>query len=307
MKLFNQKTIKWIQNKSFSANIFLLEQLEFFQRAEYLNNCVLNSNEQGIDNSHYCDMEIVVSLTTYGKRLYDVYLAIESIMRQTLKPNKIVLWLGDEVNDTDIPITLKKQQKRGLEIRYCKDIMSYTKLIPSLKTFPDSAIITIDDDNLYNFDLIENLITSYKKNPNLIHSARIHRMKLIGKNKLEKYEKWDMSYEHFDVSPLNFPTGAGGVLYPPGCFNKEIFNQDVFMNICKYNDDVWFKAMALLNGAMSRKIYTHDKSGNDFLLNKNDNIQDTGLFKININKGMNDIQIKAVFDKYNLYKLLVNT
>ena len=306
MQVFKLK--KWVQRKTkmLFSPLFdhSIEQLTYHHRAEYLNNLAVNSNESGISNAKYCNNEIIVSLTTYDRRLYDVYLAIESIMQQTMKPNRIILWLSNELKNADIPLVLQKQQKRGLEIRYCKDLRSYKKLIPALEAFPVDTIITIDDDCLYYFDLVENLVNSYKNNPNIVSCARMHRIKLLNNNTLEKYAKWTWRDDSCDISPLVFPTGAGGVLYPPRCFNQEVFNEDVFFDICKYADDVWFKAMALLNNVLSRKIYTHNKNGDDFFTNNN--IQDNALFKINVNEGMNDIQLKAVFDKYNLYNKLTS-
>ena len=35
--------------------------------------------------------KITISLTTFGKRIDDVYLALESIARQTLKPNRVII------------------------------------------------------------------------------------------------------------------------------------------------------------------------------------------------------------------------
>jgi hypothetical protein len=270
---------------------------------QYLDNLVLHSREFGVAKDIYDTNELIVSLTTYGKRLSEVYLTIETIMQQTIKPNKIVLWLGDDAKKMDIPVTLKNQQKRGLEIHYCEDIGSYTKLIPSLQKFPGSIIITIDDDCLYNFDIIENLYGAYKNNPSQIYALRLHRMKIRSSHRLEKYSNWVWGYENFDASPLNFPTGVGGVLYPPHCFAKEVFNKDVYLSICKYADDVWFKATSLMNGFISQKAYTHNKNGNDFLIN--DNVQDITLAKQNNDKSMNDIQLKAVFDKYDLYRYLI--
>ena len=63
--------------------------------------------------------KIVVSLTTYNKRTKTVYKTIESIFNQTIKPNKIILWLDkDEFNINNIPKTLKKQINQGLEIDF---------------------------------------------------------------------------------------------------------------------------------------------------------------------------------------------
>ena len=303
MRSFKSIIKHWLQRKFMTAGGIFSDHLAFrFSyaiRAEHLNNCALNSVDSGVSDNKYCNNEFIVSLTTYDRRLYEVYLAIESIMQQTMKPNKIVLWLSDDLKNVNLPSLLRNQQKRGLEIRFCKDIRSYKKLIPSLKTYPDAAIITIDDDVLYNFDLIESFIRSHMENPGVVYSAKMHRIKLLKNGNLEKYKKWKEKYESFDLSPLNFPTGIGGILYPPNCFNSEIFNEDVYMNICKFNDDIWFKAMSLYNGTMSGKIFTHSKSGEDHL--SNDKAQVISLSHINIDKNMNDVQLKAVFDKYDLY------
>jgi len=282
-----------------SLNALLVDRFAYIARAEYLANCAQNCNEMGISAEKYCDNDIVVSLTTYGIRLFDVYLSIESIMQQTLKPNRLILWLGDDLKNVHIPLILQKQQKRGLEIRYCKDIGPYTKLIPALKAFPSSCIITVDDDHLYGFDLMENLVLAHKMKPGTVYCARMHRMKLLSPKSPEKYEKWTQHYDHSDISPLNFPTGVGGVLYPPNCFSKEVFNEEVFLDICKHADDIWFKAMALYNGVMAQKIPFSRK--NYFT---GDFAQKQSLFNLNVVKNMNDIQLKAVFDRYNLYEKL---
>jgi len=294
----------WIGKKILSANKLFGKDLEkkfsYIYRYEYLNNCSLNSNVSGVSNIKYCDSEVIVSLTTYGNRLYEVYLAIESIMQQSLKSNRIVLWLSDELKDCTLPIVLQKQQRRGLDIRYCKDIRAYTKLIYSLKEFPNEIIITIDDDHLYYFDLIEVLVNSYKTNSNFIYSQDILNMKLMSHDKLEKYSKWK-KVNNNTPSHFNFPRGVGGVLYPPNCFNNEVFNENVFLDICKYADDIWFKAMALFNGTMAQRIFTHNKNDIDCLTNKASEHSTLN----HINKNMNDIQLKSVFDKYKLYEKLI--
>jgi hypothetical protein len=294
------KDIKLLFKKYIDKNI--TNRLEYCAKVQYLNQSVLHSKELGITSDLYGTNELIISLTTYNKRLYEVYLTIETIMQQTMKPNKIVLWLEDDLKSIPIPLALQKQEERGLEIKYCEDTKSYNKLIPSLQQYPESIIVTIDDDVLYNFDILENLYNSYKNEPSRIHTLRMHRIKLRSPDRLEQYSKWNWNYENFDVSPLNFPTGIGGVLYPPHCFNQEVLNKNVFMNICKYADDIWFKAMSLLNGVISQKAYTHNKNGKNYLIN--DNVQDITLAKYNNDKSMNDIQLKAVFDKYNLYHYL---
>lgn len=281
----------------------LKEQLNYDIRNLYLIDKVLNCKESGITNKKNNKNEIIVSLTTYGKRLFDVAITIESIMQGSMKPNRIVLWLGEDMRNITLPITLQKQQNRGLEISYCKDIRSYKKLIPTLKKYPEASIITIDDDAIYEYDLVEKLVNMHKLYPQSIIANRIHQMVLDQIGKPVSYMKWNWYANPKESSPLNFFTSGGGVLFPPHSLNIEVFNEHVFTDICKYADDVWWNAMALKEGTNVLKCYTHDKRGEDYLMNMN--VQDIGLFKINtVGECGNDKQIKAVYERYDLWEKL---
>lgn len=280
----------------------LHNQTQYNNRVNWLNNSVLNNNEKGISEYNYNGVDVIVSLTTYGRRLYDVYLTIESIMQQSRKANKIVLWLSDDLQQKELPMLLQLQQKRGLDICYCKDIRSYKKLIPALKQFPNDVIITVDDDVLYDIDMLDKLIIAYLQEPNYVHYNRGHKMRKDANKKLEKYANWEWFSTSMETSPLNFPTGVGGILYPPFSLSPEVFNEDVFLKISPHADDVWFKAMSLLNGTGSKKCFTRNSNGEEYL--ENSSVQDVALYKINYEQNQNDIQIRAVFDKYDLYKLL---
>lgn len=278
-------------------------RLLFNQKKYFLEQAVLHSAESGVNGEKYCSHDIVVSLTTYGRRVHDVYLTIESLMEQTLKANRILLFLDNGFRSTPLPITLKKLEERGLEIHFCKDIRSYTKLIPALMMCPDDAIVTVDDDMLYEIDMLEKLVHAYLEDPGYVYCNRQHRMVLNKNNELLPYNRWWWNCPETDANILNFPTGVGGVLYPPRSFDEEVFNENVYMDICRFADDVWFKAMTMKKGMLSRKVVTRDPRGEEFLVNNA--VQDMGLFHLNIRgKNLNDPQIKAVFDKYDLYTLL---
>ena len=72
----------------------------------------------------------IIDRTSNRHTTYDT---IESIMEQTMKANRIILWLDYSFEKQPLPKALQLLQKRGLEIEYCKDIRSYKKLIPALK------------------------------------------------------------------------------------------------------------------------------------------------------------------------------
>lgn len=265
---------------------------------------ILHDTESGVTSHRYTDHDIIVSLTTYGKRIHDVAFTIESIMQQSMKPNKIVLWLDYSFQNQQLPQSLINQQKRGLEIAFCEDLRSYKKLIPSLRSFPNDAIITFDDDLLYDYDIVEHLIVAYLQNPGFIHSCRGHQMLFDSDHRLFPYNLWKWNVSGVGIIDSYFLTGGGGTLYPPHSLDTEVLNEDVFMDICKFADDVWFNAMALKKGTQINKVYTRNVKGDDFLVNEA--MQDIGLRNVNIEDDMlNDSQIKAVFFKYGLYDKLI--
>lgn len=149
--------------------------------------------------------------------------------------------------------------------------------------------------------MIERLIMAHQTTPDAIYACRIHSMEFDNKGNLLPYHKWD--YTKASIPKRHFVTGTGGVLYPPGSLGTEVFNEKVFLDICPTADDVWFTAMAKLNGTPIMKVETRNRNGEDYILNQA--VQDMGLRHINKGKnGKNDEQIKAVFTKYGIYDLI---
>lgn len=283
--------------------LFKVEQVKCEITRSYLIDKILNSTKMGVNVEEYCDREVIVSLTTYGKRVWDVALTIESIMQQTLLPNRIILNLDENLRSIPLPRMIEAQVIRGLEIKYVKDIKSYTKLIPTLRENPESIIITIDDDVLYECDVIERLVDSYKENPNDVSALRTHYIQFYNNGTVKPYNKWIYTSTLPCSSYRNFQTGVGGVLYPPHVLHSEVMHEEIFMDICPTADDVWFHAMTVLNGRKIVKVAARHPNGDNYMLN--DNVQDIGLFHINTGQnGANDRQIKAVYEKYGLLEKL---
>lgn len=289
-KIFSMVKSKIIEN---TADTLRLEL-----KINELTNFALHSTSKGVTSDKICNEEVIVSLTTHGSRYYDCYLAIESIMQGTVKPNKIVLWVGEELKDTPIPVLLQNQMKRGLEIRYRRDIRSYTKLIYALKEFPNAVIITVDDDILYSYDVVENLTTAHNKYAGCICANVVHYIPKDLNTNYQSLLKWDFVRDYHKQLEHSLFEGFSGVLYSPNSLNTEVFNESVFMEICKYADDVWFSAMAMLQ--KTKVIYSYPHAG---LFNwiETKESQLSALQNIN-SKGevLNDKQVKAVFSRYKL-------
>lgn len=279
-----------------------VNDIRFHLNYDDLSTKALSESKSGISNQKYGESEVIVSLTTHGKRIYDVHAAIESIMQGSVKPNRIVLWVSEDYRKIVLPLTLQKQMERGLEIRYCKDVRSFTKLVPALKEFPEASIITVDDDILYPHDMLEYLINAHKECPDCICANWIREYPRNLGEKFISLLKWPQPTDVEDISERFFFEGFAGVLYPPHSLDKEVFNESVFLDICKYADDVWFNAMALKAGTKVKYAWKHYSIAS-FIYNEG--VQCTALQNVN-NKGecLNDIQIRSVYDKYGLWQYL---
>lgn len=261
-------------------------------------NLFLNANMVGTTHDAYPEGELIVSLTSYGSKLQLLYLTIESLLHQTIKPNRIILWLDEtKYNSFDsIPMALHEQEKRGLEIRLCEDVRSYTKLIPTLVNYPDAVVVSVDDDMLYPIDFVERLYRAYQKDPSKIYFYRGHYVLFDKNGEPRPYLDWvKQGAKGCDI--YNFPTGVGGILYPPHCYHEDMTNKELFLQLCPNADDVWFKTMTFLKGTLCEKI---DTPHYDTLFVPIDIDEESSLQRINVVSGGNDKQIAAVFRHYNI-------
>jgi hypothetical protein len=261
---------------------------------------MLHSKTQGVGNS--CEHELVVSLTTFKKRIEEVYLAIESLMQQSLKADRIVLCISKEdFTPESTPAALKEQTKRGLEILYCeKDLGPYTKYFYTLQKYPNALLITADDDVIYPTDTIDLLYRTYLKHPNSIVCHRAHRMRYDSSGQLLPYREWIQDQFHPEPHLDVFPTGIGGVLYFPDCFAPDVIDEEAFLQLCPGADDVWLKAMSLKKGVRCVTVDDHRPWKRRF--HTIDNSQQVALKHTNLTSSSNgnDRKIKQVFTHYKI-------
>lgn len=249
----------------------------------------------GVIEGNKREVPIIVSLTSYQERFSDLPKTLYSLMNQTLKPDRIILWLDEEKESlTNLPYEITRFVKHGLEIKFTKDIGPYTKIIPSLKKYPNAIIVTADDDIYYSKNWLNLLYMSYISNPEDIHVHRSHRVLLENKQILP-YEKWEKHVVEETARFDNFITGVGGVLYPPKCFTSEVFREDIFLKNAPKADDIWLWVMALVHNKKIRVVKNH----NNFLITTSLWKQ---LFKNNLYKenktGGNDKQLNRLLKLY---------
>lgn len=288
---------------------YIHNNVNYLLKKQSMQMSVLNSKESGITDISYDDKKkIIVSLTTHGKRINYVYQAIESIFQQTCKANKVILYISkDNFNINTLPQTLINQTKRGLEIHFVEDIGVYTKLIPALLEYPKDNIITIDDDYIYPFDLIEKLIKAHKLAPQAVCCSNSRIIKLDKNSNLKPYFDFEICFpKRTKLSHYLLAEGFGGVLYPPNSLHPDVIDIELFKKLSPHADDLWYKGMELLNDTPVLQI-ERDRSWFQQICREED-IQDVGLkeinFKTDTSQNRNDLQLKDIFEYYNLHSKL---
>lgn len=238
--------------------------------------------------------KLIVSLTSFPFRIPTLHITINSLLNQTMKPDKIILQLSEDEfpnRENDLPENLLKLRENGLVISWNKgNIKSYKKLIPTLKEYPNDIIITVDDDRIFDKNLVKDLWKSYKNNPECIHCHRTTKM-LLKKNN-EFGAKAMQSYK--EQSFANKLAGGAGCLYPPNVLYKDITNEELFTKLAPTNDDIWFWLMAVMNGTKIKLIKNAKKDPKEIKGIK----KGPCLTHINDRGGLFYVDLNRVLDHY---------
>lgn len=240
---------------------------------------------------HGLDKPLIVSLTSFPPRFKTLPLTLKCLLSQSIRADAVVLWIAseDESRLTDDILSLRDN---GLSIRICAEIKSYKKIIPSIEAYPGSFIVTADDDVYYRPTWLEELISAWTGEKSEVICHRAHRICVdAGRNPLP-YQDWDFDTSSAQRSPAIFPTGAGGVLYPPGIFDPRVTDKTLFTTLCPTADDIWLYWMMRLNGGTARRL-------GPFRLMNWPGSQHVSLWSDNLN-GRNDHAIARMIERFGL-------
>lgn len=200
--------------------------------------------------------QYIVSLTSFPARIEYVHIAIETIMRQTRKPDHIVLWLAEsQFPEKKLPNSLTRLEKRGLVIRWCDDLRSHKKYYYyALQDYPETNIILMDDDLFYPRDTISQLVRLHKKHPKdiICMSAQVIAPTLSAQPSV--WPSPEVGKRYVSCSHIQAFTGSGS-LYPAHWSPKELFNKEKAMTLAETADDLWLKAMSLVSGVNTTMVY----------------------------------------------------
>ena len=127
---------------------------------------------------------IYVSLSTIPQRLKNLNQSVESLLKQTVKPDKIFINIpynykrfNETIKDNQIP----KFDNSLVEVTRSEDCGPGTKLLGSLNKFEkNSLVILADDDHVYEDYMVEKFFYFYSKAPNNAYSFYVHPLGNFG-------------------------------------------------------------------------------------------------------------------------------
>jgi hypothetical protein len=235
----------------------------------------------------------IISLTSIETRIRTLHWVIKSLLSQSYRPKKIILWLHYDL-EKKLPQNLLRLEGDVFQIRFRGQSCSHRKLVFVLKEFSDEVIVTCDDDIMYDRNWLQSLYESHMKYPRDI-IAQECRMISIKKNKLLAYREWP----YVESANLSLPNllaiGYGGVLYPVGVMHTDTTREELYKRLAPKADDLWFKAMSLINGVKVRRALNPVKKPIPIIGAKGNSLAVT-----NVEQDYNRTQWQSICNHYDI-------
>lgn len=188
-------------------------------------------------------MKIILSCTTTYERRNIFYYSIQSLLKQSIKPDLFLVNLSKDsyLQDSgfsDVPAWLKDER---VTINWVKNTGPYRKLLPCLDhAGEDDLIITVDDDVLYDQDWLEKLFELSKKNPDSIVCSRAKKMTKNIFGRWKNYGHWDQITRR-SKGMMILPTSGAGAVYKKKLLDSNFLTDIKFLEIAPTTDDLWFR------------------------------------------------------------------
>ncbi len=244
--------------------------------------------------NNYNTIPIVVSLTTIPSRLDIVHITIRSILTQTARPKKIILWVHESLQN-NIPQSLSELIGPTFEIAFTTLDCSHMKLILSLQKYPGNIIVTSDDDLIYDKLWLKKLYGEHLKNKDCIIANQTRIITHGTDGVIMPYKQWPTNYDFKIKTNRILPIGSAGALYPPNSLFEKVTDVSLFSQLAPKADDLWFKAMSLLKGTTSLQAENQPKHPIPIM-----GSQSVSLKKQNIGEDQNRKQWQNLEDHFNL-------
>ena len=238
------------------------------------------------------DAGVVVNVTTFGRRAATAFYALESIARGSVRPERMILWLDDPQLLADLPPSLRRLQRRGLEIMKCDDFGPHKKQHPYVTSMAvhSRPLVVADDDILYPRAWLADLVAASQRFPDVINCHRAHLVE-VDADGIRPYREW--APRRGTTPGLRvFPTGVSGIIYPPQLLDALAAAGTAFLATAPRADDVWVHAVAVAERIQTRQI--RDRQAEFPAV---PGTQIGTLYRQNVVEGGNDEQITRTYDR----------
>jgi hypothetical protein len=243
--------------------------------------------------------EVRVSVTSHPGRIRVAWLAVRSLLLQSVRCRVLLILSRDEFPVTRLPRRLEHLTSKGLEVIWVDgNAKCHQKIMPARDR--SSIVVTADDDVLYPSWWLATLLHTHREKPDHIVAHRAREVVTDGVM-LAPYATWGPA----NVATPNdriFPTTVGGVLYPPGSLPDVAFNVDLALKLCPTADDVWLWAVGLL--ARTPVSFATEKFQQFSGVRRAQG--SLALNRMNVLGGQNDVQLKAVLDHFDLWSRVLS-
>ena len=205
-----------------------------------------------------------MTFTSYPERIWTVNKVLDSIIKQTILPYKIILYLSSTefLNFGSIP-DFEQYKKYGFEIHwYEENLKSHKKWFYAFQEYSNDLIVTIDDDIIYQDTMLETLLKYHERFPECVIARNAKLITCNEEGYPAPYEKWCCwCNEYVGVPRMDLMAiGNGGILYPKNFHsNIELYHKEKFMEICGHADDIWMKIMEVyceISVVLTEKFWT---------------------------------------------------
>ena len=206
----------------------------------------------------------ILSMTSYPPRFSNLLDCLLNLNEQSVHPEKLVLNIAFE-DMKFLPVDLESLQLAfPLEVNATEDIGPAKKLIPTLIKYPNSVIVTIDDDIRYPPNLLQILLNESAANPTAIICMRAHEPSFVDAFP-NPYLTWQFEVDN-KSNRLCFPTSGAGVLFPPLSLHKDVCDFEQYNSLSFSSDDLWYWIHAIKNRTKmikTRESFKIKDFGND--------------------------------------------
>lgn len=214
---------------------------------------------QGVNFGIKREQPIIVSIYSNLEQIEELPMTIYSLLNQTIKPDKIILWVDERLKDlNNLPYDITQFIKNGLEIEFVRDLGCYTNKIYPIKKHPSAINVTAESGFYYRPNWLKILYLSYISHNNEIQVHNANLIKIDNK-KILPFNTWEKSNIE-SASYTNYINKIGGILFPPNCFSNEYLREDIFAKYASNNDELWCWIMALVHNKKIRIAKSHIKS-----------------------------------------------